>query len=124
MENKKYTVVFYKDRNDNAPIVEYIDNLRMRSCTNKNAKINFNKIIAYIDLLEKKGAGICEPWAKHLDGDIWELRPLRNRILYAHYKNNEFIILHYFIKKTQKLPRKELEQAKRNLADYKEREKQ
>jgi phage-related protein len=58
---------------------------------------------------------------KHLDGDIWELRPLNNRILYAYYKDNKFILLHHFIKKTKKLSHKELEQAKRNLVDYIER---
>ncbi|MCQ4765655.1 type II toxin-antitoxin system RelE/ParE family toxin [Cloacibacillus evryensis] len=30
-------------------------------------------------------------------------------------------MLHHFIKKTQKTPRREIEQAKRNLADYRER---
>lgn len=37
------------------------------------------------------------------------------------YKNNKFIILHHFIKKTQKTPKREIEQAKRNLQDYLER---
>jgi len=63
-----------------------------------------------------------EPFVKHIDGDIWELRPLGNRILYAYYKDNKFILLHHFIKKTQKLPPRELEQAKRNLAEHIERE--
>jgi len=57
----------------------------------------------------------------HLDGDIWELRPLDNRILFAYYKDNLFILLHHFNKKTNKTPTRELDQAKRNLADYLER---
>jgi len=32
-----------------------------------------------------------------------------------------FILLHRLGKKTQKTPRREIEQAKRNLADYRER---
>ncbi|MCI9320952.1 MAG: hypothetical protein HFH05_12875 [Lachnospiraceae bacterium] len=55
---------------------------------------------------------------RNLDGEIWELRPLRNRFLYAYYKDNRFIILHRFLKKTQKTPKREIEQAKRNLQDY------
>ena len=58
---------------------------------------------------------------KHLKGEIWELRPLRNRILYAYYENDTFIILHHFIKTTNKTPKQELEQAKRNLEEYRER---
>ena len=40
---------------------------------------------------------------------------------YAYYKDKKFIILHHFIKKTQKTPKREIEQAKRNLQDYLER---
>ena len=61
------------------------------------------------------------PVTRHLDGDIWELRPLNNRIFYAYYKDGKFILLHHFVKKTQKTPKKELEQAIRNYNDYLER---
>ena len=65
---------------------------------------------------------IGEPTIKKLKGtDIWELRPIKDRILFAYWQDNTFILLHYFIKKTQKTPRREIEQAKRNLADYRER---
>ena len=116
-----YDVIFYSDSKGNEPIAEFISELYQKSHADKNARINFNKIAAYINLLSKKGTRIGEPVTKHLDGDIWELRPLDNRILYAYYKDNKFILLHLFVKKTKKLPPRELEQAKRNLADYIER---
>lgn len=116
-----HDVIFYSDKKGNEPIVDFISDLRQKSHTDKNARINFNKIVAYIDLLCEKGTRVGEPVTKHLDGDIWELRPLDNRILYAYCKNNTFILLHHVTKKTKKLPPKELEQAKRNLADYLER---
>jgi len=116
-----YKVIFYADDSGHEAIAEYIAELRKKSHANKTARINFNKIVAYIDLLEEKGTRVGEPVTKHLDGDIWELRPLDNRVLYAFYKDNTFILLHHFIKKTQKTPPQEIEQAKRNLADYIER---
>jgi len=116
-----YDVLFYNDDKGYEPIAEYIKELRQKSYSDKSARINFNKIAAYIDLLCEKGTRIGEPVTKHLDGDIWELRPLDNRILYAYYRDNKFLLLHHFTKKTRKLPPKELEQAKRNLADYIER---
>lgn len=116
-----YNVIFYSDDKGNEPIAEYIKELRQKSHTDKNARIHFNKIVAYIDLLCEKGTRIGEPVTKHLDGDIWELRPLNSRILYAYYKDEIFILLHHFTKKTKKLPPRELAQAKRNLADYIER---
>lgn len=118
MNDKIYDVIIYSDSKGNEPIAEYINGLRAKIYTNKNARVNFNKIIAYIDLLCEDGTRIGEPVTKHLDGEIWELRPLRNRILYAYYKDDTFILLHHFIKKTEKLPRWELEKAKSNLADY------
>jgi len=38
-----------------------------------------------------------------------------------YYKDNRFILLHHFVKKTQKTPPREIDQAKRNLADFIER---
>lgn len=55
------------------------------------------------------------------DAEIWKLRPLNNRILYAYYEDNKFILLHHFIKTTRKTPKSEIEQAIRNLKDYRER---
>jgi phage-related protein len=62
-------------------------------------------------------------YMKHLEGDIWELRPIRNRILFASWTDNGFILLHYFIKKTQKTPRREIDKAIHNLQDISERNK-
>lgn len=75
----------------------------------------------YIDLLSECGLSLTEPYIKKLDGEIWELRPLRDRILFASWCNNNFILLHIFMKQTQKTPRREIEKAKRFLEDYKKR---
>lgn len=55
---------------------------------------------------------------KHIDGEIWELRPLKHRFLYAYYKDGKYIVLHHFIKKTKRTPKREIEQAKKKLIDY------
>lgn len=59
--------------------------------------------------------------AKHLDGEIWELRPLRDRILFVCRVGGGYVLLHHFMKKTQKTPAREIEKAKRELADLIER---
>ena len=53
--------------------------------------------------------------------DIWELRPANDRIFFFYRKDETYLMLHHFIKKTQKTPTREIEQAKRNLADFLER---
>jgi len=40
---------------------------------------------------------------------------------YQDEKGKSFILLHHFVKKTQKTPSREIDQAKRNLTDYRER---
>lgn len=116
-----YEIIFYEDKNGKSDVMDFITRLNQSARTNKESRINLNKIIAYMDLLEEMGTRVGEPVTKHLGGEIWELRPLKNRILYAYYRDNQFLMLHHFVKKTGKTPRKEIEQAKRNLKDYLER---
>jgi len=115
-----HEIYFYEDKNGNSPILEYIQALSKR--TDKDSRINHKKINDYIQVLSEYGKTAGEPYMKHLDGDIWELRPIRGRIFFASWLNDDFIILHYFqFKKTQKTPKNEIENAKRNLKDIKKR---
>ena len=113
-----YKIIFYTNKKGISPIENYLQLLSSKKHKNKDCKIRFAKITAYIDLLSEKGISIGEPYIKHLEDNIWELRPLRDRILFAYLDNNKFILLHYFMKDTQKTPRKEIEKAKLNLMDY------
>jgi len=114
-----FEVFSYKDKHGTSQIRDYLRDLTKKG--DKDSRIKANKIRDYIAYLRKNGQNAKEPYAKHLDGEIWELRPIRDRILYAAWDGNSFILLHIFMKGTQKTPRREIEQAKRNLADYRER---
>lgn len=114
-----YEIFFYKDRNGRSLIAEYLRELTARK--DKNSRIKANKINDYIEYLAQEGQNAGEPYIKHLSGEIWELRPIRDRILFAAWDGNSFILLHHFVKKTQKVPQKEIEKAKKNLTDFKER---
>lgn len=116
-----YKIIFYKDQNGRSEVEEYIENLRMKQ-DNKDSRIKFQKIAAYIKLLLKNGLRLAEPYIKHIDNEIWELRPLRDRILFAYIGKNKFILLSHFMKETAKTPRKEIEKAKRLLEEYKRKE--
>ena len=117
-----YEVSHYKDRNGRSPIKDYIDRLNnLAAKGDKDSHIKAGQIAAHIVRLERLGHRIREPYAKNLGNGLWELRPIRDRILYAAWENNSFILLHIFKKDTQKTPKREIEQAKRNLADIRER---
>lgn len=116
-----YEVIFYEDKNGYSEVESLLKVMSKDAVTNKQSRVNLNRIVAYIDKLKECGTRVGVPVTKHLDGEIWELRPLKNRILYAYYKDNTFIILTHFIKKTKKTPKREIERAIRYLKDYTER---
>ena len=116
-----YSVRFYKDKDGREPLKEYLKELGAKH--DKNSRVNFNKIRDYIKVLSEYGTRAGEPFVKHLDGDIWELRPLRNRILFFGYDGRQFILLSHFVKKTQKTPKKEIQNAEKLMNDYMERSK-
>lgn len=114
-----FKVFFYKDKKGKSSVESYIQGLAAKN--DKDSRIKLNKIYEHIKYLSEAGPQAKEPYAKHIDGDIWELRPLRDRILYTAWDGQSFILLHQFMKDTQKTPPREIKQAKRNLADYRER---
>lgn len=114
-----YKIIFYKDKNEKSEVQEYI--LSLQNKKDKNFRIKFNKITSYIDILSVNGVMVGEPYIKHIEDDIWELRPLRDRILFAYYDKNTFILLSIFMKTTRKTPKTEIEKAKKLLKDWSDR---
>lgn len=115
-----HKIIFYADRKGKSPLMEYINELE--ASKSKNSRIKLTKIREYVKALAVNGTYLPDNYAKHLDGEIWELRPINDRILFAGWLDGAFVLLHSFVKKTQKTPKREIEQAKRELADFKERE--
>ncbi len=109
-------VFFYRDKNGDEPVANYLRLLKANDC--KDNRINLQKIQDYISLLELRGTSLGEPYIKHIEDELWELRPIRNRIFFAMVSKDRIILLHYFVKKTRRTPRMEIAKAKRNLDDY------
>lgn len=78
-------------------------------------------IFIVIQILAQHGTRAGLPYMKHIEGDIWELRPMRERVFFFCWDGKSFVLLHHFTKKTNKTPRREIEQAKRNMQDFRER---
>lgn len=117
-----YRIIFYESASGVREVEDYILNLKKKADKgNKDSRIRFNKIAAYIDVLEEIGTWMGEPFTKHLSEDIWELRPLNDRILYSFFGGDAFILLSSFKKTTRKTPTREIDKAKRRLKEYKER---
>ncbi len=96
--------------NDGFPMIDFLDGLT----TKERALIykNIEKLIQY----KNNNFNISDKFSKHLDDGIFELKvALQNktsRSLYFYEKEQMIIFTNGFVKKQQKLPRKELEKAK------------
>ncbi len=113
-----YTIEFYEKENGESDVWDFLEELRIKAPKNKDARIQFKQISFYIDLLAQNGTNLSENITKHLEEDIWELRPGNNRVFYFYYRENHFVLLHHFRKKSQKTPKRELSRAKAERDDY------
>ena len=66
----------------------------------------------------KNGTNLPVEIAKHIENEIWELRPGNNRIFFFFYCNGTYVLLHHYRKKSQKTPQKEISRAKAEMKDY------
>lgn len=90
----KFTVEFYEKENGEKPIELFLDSLdiKMRS-----------KLLMILTVLQEKGNQLREPYSKHLDDGIFELRGKVgsdiSRVLYFFYYGGKIVITNGFIKK-------------------------
>lgn len=113
-----YTVQFYEDSSGKSELWDFLEGLRAKAATSKDARIQYKQISLYIQLLQDNGTRLPENITKHLEDGIWELRPGNNRVFYFFYQDNTFVLLHQFRKKSQKTPQRELKKAKSERDDY------
>ena len=116
-----FEVEFYEDRHGKQPVKELLIELRDKAHTSKDARIQYQKILTHIRALEIFGTRVGEPQVKHIGDNLWELRPLAHRIFFFYWRGSKFVLLHHFIKKSQKTPPKEIEKAVQNMKDFLER---
>ena len=83
------------------------------------------KLLVGLDLLEENGPQLREPYSKHLEDGIFELRAKQGsditRVLYFFFVGKKIVLTNGFTKKTQKTPLAEIAAAKKYRAEYIER---
>ncbi len=105
-----YKIKYYKDFDTNkVPVRVYIKAL------NKNERA---KIFKYIEYLRQNNGYLNEPYSRHIQGKIRELRvdfaKNRHRIFYFTFVGKNIVLLHAFLKKTTKTPEGEIKKAENN----------
>ena len=115
-----WQVEYYKKENGEIPVLDYLLGL--------DAKMRA-KAFSEIELLQKHGINLREPYTKSIKGEkyknLFELRikfsTNISRIFYFTFKNNTFVLLNGFTKKSDSTPEKELNKAIKYKQDYERR---
>jgi len=110
----RWSIEYYEDHRGGKPVETYIDSLPVEKQAN---------IFRMFDLVKEFGIQLGEPYLKHIEGKIWEMRPGSERILYFTFSGKKFVLLNGFTKKTRKTPKKEIKIAKKRKKDYEEKNK-
>lgn len=103
-----FYIQFYKDKeNDRCYIEEFLNGLDVK------AKVH---TLRSIQLLADFGYSLREPYSKPLEDGIFKLRIKQSsntyRVLYFFYKDKNIVLTNGFIKKTNKMPKNEINLAK------------
>jgi phage-related protein len=108
----KYKCYYYKTQSGKSPVEEFIDSLEYKT----QVKFFYKK-----GLLEEFGPKLPFPHARYIGEGVFELRfegrEGRIRILYFFFYENKIIFTNGFVKKTKKIPKKEIE-----VAEYRKKE--
>lgn len=102
-----------------SPILVKILDHQLEKFISKLQKPTIAKVLHSINLLEQFGSHLNLPHSKKISTNLHELRikgKQEVRIFYI-IKSNQAILIHGFIKKTNKIPKKEIATATRKLLD-------
>lgn len=112
----KLEIEFYTKENGEKPAKDFILSLDTKMKA---------KILGLIVVLEEKGIQLREPYSKHLQDGIFEIREKVGtditRVLYFFYYGKRIILTNGFIKKTQQTPKNEIKLAQLFRKDFLER---
>ncbi|MGA2297954.1 MAG: type II toxin-antitoxin system RelE/ParE family toxin [FCB group bacterium] len=110
---KKLKVIYYKTKNGDCPVKEFINSRDIK---------NRQKIASIIDYLQELGINLPRPYADYLRDGIYELRIKlsgdETRTLYFFCYENYIILSHSFIKNTNKIPKAEINKAIKLKNDF------
>ena len=102
-----YEILLYDTEDGRCPVQELLDSLEPKLLA---------KTLRTIDLLERNGPLLREPYSKALENGIFELRTKQGsditRVLYFFVVGKKAILTNGFVKKSQKTPKAEKELAK------------
>jgi len=80
--NSDWTIEFYVDENDSVPVEEFLESLDAWTRA---------RFVWSIEQLRIRNVTAREPLARHLEGDLWELRTPRGELETARRRYSAFL---------------------------------
>src|SRR5436305_1906625 len=116
MKGEEWVVESYKDEQGRSPIRQFLESLDERAQ---------DDIAATIEYVRVHNVHAREPHVKKIEGKLWEMRVRSSknayRVLYFATSGRRIVLLHGFVKKTNKTPREEIKTAQARMVDYSKR---
>ena len=107
----KLSINYWRNPSGRAPVEKYID-----SIDNKEERA---EILSLLKGIQENGTDAIGIEFRQIAGKLWEIKIRihgnQHRIFYVVLKGNEMVLLHAYLKKTQKAPIKEIEVAKQRM---------
>lgn len=114
-----YEIDFYEDKDGYCEIQDFFDDLDQSN--EKSKKVLFGKITHQLDMLQSLGPRLREPQAKYLKGyrhQLFELRPMPERIFYAAWTDGRYVLLSHYTKKQNSTDPRQVDRALNLLDDW------
>lgn len=117
MASGEWVIEYFVEDNGRVPVREFLGDLDPKT---------YVRLQWSIEQLRVRNSQARAPLVRHITDKLWELREASDtdvyRILYCLFAGRRVVLLHGFMKKTQKLPQAELLVAQRRLARFVARE--
>ncbi len=107
----RLSINYWRNPSGKAQVEKYID-----AIDNKEERA---EILSLLKGIQENGTDAVGVEFRQIEGKLWELkirlRGHQHRIFYVVLRGNEMVLLHAYLKKTQKAPQKELQIAKQRM---------
>mgnify|MGYP003394457237 CR=1 FL=1 len=104
-------VNYWRNPSGKAPVEKYIDFIQNRE--------ERAEILSILNGIQENGMDAIGVEFRHIEGKLWELKmricSRQHRIFYVMLKGSNIVLLHAYLKKTQKAPLKEVAVARQRM---------
>ncbi|MBI5510234.1 MAG: type II toxin-antitoxin system RelE/ParE family toxin [Deltaproteobacteria bacterium] len=104
-------IAYYTTASGRMPVVEYIE---------RQPKPDRARLVDALDMIERHGFDAPRVRFRQIQGKLWEIKiegQLSHRVFYAGVSGDEIVLLHAYVKKSQKAPAHEIAVAEKRMRE-------